>query len=62
VNDTTDMHLRANRMEGVIGVVACDKPPVGTLAAILEANVPAVLLSDGSIHPGTERKMSTSVP
>ena len=54
VNDTTDMHLRANAMAGVIGVVACDKPPVGTLAAILEHDAPAVLLSDGSIHPGMD--------
>jgi dihydroxy-acid dehydratase len=54
VNDTTDMHLRASDVAGVIGVVACDKPPVGTLAAILEHNAPAVLLSDGSIHPGTD--------
>lgn len=54
VNDTTDMHLRANAIAGIIGVVACDKPPVGTLAAILEHNEPAVLLSDGSIHPGTD--------
>ena len=41
-------------MAGLIAVVACDKPPVGTLAAILEHNAPAVLLSDGSIKPGTD--------
>ena len=54
VNDTTDMHLRASDVRGVIAVVACDKPPVGTLAAILEHDAPAVLLSDGSIHPGMD--------
>src|SRR3954447_5259629 len=54
VNDTTDMHLRASAVAGVIAVVACDKPPVGTLAAILEHNAPAVILSDGSIHPGID--------
>ena len=42
------------RIAGLIAVVACDKPPVGTLAAILEHNAPAVLLSDGSIRPGTD--------
>src|SRR3954464_11224137 len=52
VHDTMDVHLRASDVSGVVAVVACDKPPVGTLAAILEADVPAVLLSDGSIHPG----------
>jgi dihydroxy-acid dehydratase len=54
VHDTIDVHLRASDVAGMVAVVACDKPPVGTLAAILEANVPAVLLSDGSIHPGTD--------
>lgn len=54
VNDCTDMHLRANELAGVVAVVACDKPPVGTLAAILEHNAPAVVLSDGSIKPGVD--------
>jgi dihydroxy-acid dehydratase len=54
VNDSTEAHLKANDMAGVVTVVACDKPPVGTLAALLEHNVPAVMLSDGSIHPGTD--------
>ena len=46
------MHLAANRVAGLIAVVACDKPPVGTVAALLEHNVPSVILSDGSIKPG----------
>ena len=54
VHDSTDVHLRANAVEGVIAVVACDKPPVGTLAAMLEHDAPAVLLSDGSIRPGVD--------
>ena len=54
VNDSTETHLKANDMAGVITVVACDKPPVGTLAALLEHNVPALMLSDGSIHPGID--------
>jgi dihydroxy-acid dehydratase len=54
VNENIDLHLNANGLAGLIAVVACDKPPVGTLAAILEHNAPAVLLSDGSIKPGTD--------
>ncbi|HEY1776665.1 MAG TPA: dihydroxy-acid dehydratase [Solirubrobacteraceae bacterium] len=54
VNENIDLHLNANSMAGLIAVVACDKPPVGTLAAILEHNAPAVLLSDGSIRPGSD--------
>jgi dihydroxy-acid dehydratase len=52
VNDATAVHLAANRVAGLIAVVACDKPPVGTVAALLEQNVPSVILSDGSIKPG----------
>ena len=54
VNESIDLHLNANDIAGLIAVVACDKPPVGTLAAILEHNAPAVLLSDGSIKPGSD--------
>jgi dihydroxy-acid dehydratase len=54
VHDSTDMHVRGNDVAGVVAVVACDKPPVGTLAALLEHDVPGVILSDGSIRPGTD--------
>ena len=54
VHDSTDLHLRATDMAGVVAVVACDKPPVGTLAAVLEHNAPAVIVSDGSIRPGVD--------
>jgi len=54
VHDTTEVHLRANDVAGAIAVVACDKPPVGTVAALLEHNAPAVVFSDGSIRPGTD--------
>ena len=54
VNDTLDLHLSASSVVGVIAVVACDKPPVGTLAAILEHNHAAVLVPDGPIRPGID--------
>ena len=53
-NDTLCEHLSASGLEGTIAVVACDKPPVGTLAAILEHNRPAIIMSDGSIRPGVD--------
>ena len=43
-------------LAGTIAVVACDKPPVGTLAALLEHNQPSIIMSDGPIHPGTDPK------
>jgi dihydroxy-acid dehydratase len=54
VHDTMDVHLNANLVSGLIAVVACDKPPVGTLAAVLEHNAPAVLVPDGPIRPGVD--------
>ena len=47
-------HLSASGLEGTIAVVACDKPPVGTLAGILEHNRPAIIMSDGPIRPGRD--------
>jgi dihydroxy-acid dehydratase len=55
-NDGVCLHLEGSDVRGVIAVVACDKPPVGTLAAILERNVPAVIMSDGSIRPGVDSR------
>ena len=55
-NDSMCEHLSASGLEGIIAVVACDKPPVGTLAALLEHNRPAIIMSDGSIRPGKDSK------
>jgi dihydroxy-acid dehydratase len=54
VHDVAAVHLAANHVAGLLAVVACDKPPVGTVAAVLEHNQPAVILSDGPIRPGID--------
>ena len=51
-HDALCEHLEATGLAGTIAVVACDKPPVGTFAALLEHNQPAIIMSDGPIHPG----------
>jgi dihydroxy-acid dehydratase len=55
-NDALCEHLEATGLAGTIAVVACDKPPVGTLSALLEHNQPAIIMSDGPIHPGKDPK------
>ncbi|MEQ9688440.1 MAG: dihydroxy-acid dehydratase, partial [Bauldia litoralis] len=55
-HDALCEHLEATGLAGTIAVVACDKPPVGTLAALLEHNQPAIIMSDGPIHPGKDPK------
>ncbi len=53
-HDALCEHLEGTGLAGTIAVVACDKPPVGTLAALLEHNQPAIIMSDGPIHPGVD--------
>lgn len=53
-HDSVCEHLSASGLEGTIAVVACDKPPVGTLAGILEHNRPAIIMSDGPIRPARD--------
>jgi len=53
--DSVCEHVSASGLEGTIAVVACDKPPVGTLCALLEHNRPAIIMSDGPIRPGTDK-------
>jgi dihydroxy-acid dehydratase len=60
-HDSVCEHLSASGLAGTIAVVACDKPPVGTLAALLEHNRPAIMMSDGSIHPGVDPKSNNPV-
>jgi dihydroxy-acid dehydratase len=55
-HDALCEHLSATGLAGTIAVVACDKPPVGTLAAMLEHNQASIIMSDGPIHPGTDPK------
>ena len=60
-HDALCEHLSATGLAGTIAVVACDKPPVGTLAAMLEHNEPAIIMSDGPIHPGTDPKTGETI-
>ena len=60
-HDALCEHLSASGLAGTIAVVACDKPPVGTLAALLEHNRPAIIMSDGPIHPGHDPKTGETI-
>ena len=60
-HDSVCEHLSASGLEGTIAIVACDKPPVGTTAAILEHNRPAIIMSDGSVKPGTDSETNEPI-
>ncbi len=60
-HDSVCEHLSASGLAGTIAVVACDKPPVGTLAALLEHNQPAIMMSDGSIHPAVDTRSNEPI-
>lgn len=53
-NDGVCLHLSGTDAKGIVAIVACDKPPVGTLAALLEHDEPSIIMSDGSIRPGED--------
>src|SRR5258708_2606699 len=53
-HDAVCLHISGSEAKGIIAIVACDKPPVGTLAALIEHNEPAIMMSDGSIRPGVD--------
>ena len=60
-HDSICEHLSASGLAGTIAVVACDKPPVDTLSAILEHNQPAIMMSDGSIHPAIDPRSNETI-
>lgn len=60
-NDSISLHLESSNAKGTIAVVACDKPPVGTLSALLEHNTPSIIMSDGSIRPGIDPLTGESI-
>ncbi len=60
-HDALCEHLSATGLAGTIAVVACDKPPVGALAALLEHNQPSIIMSDGPIHPGKDPETGESL-
>ena len=60
-HDSVCEHLSASGLEGTIAVVACDKPPVGTVAAILEHNRPSIIMSDGSVRPGIDSETNQPI-
>jgi dihydroxy-acid dehydratase len=60
-HDSVCEHLSASGMAGTVAVVACDKPPVGTLAALLEHNQPSIMMSDGSIHPAIDPQSNQTI-
>ncbi|MEM7058534.1 MAG: dihydroxy-acid dehydratase [Pseudomonadota bacterium] len=59
--DSMCEHFSASGLAGIIAVVACDKPPVGTLSAVLEHNFPAIIMSDGSIRPGVDPRSNEPI-
>ena len=59
-HDALCEHLSATGLAGTIAVVACDKPPVGTLAALLEHNQPGIIMSDTMMPTSGLRRCSSA--
>ena len=52
IADSIELVARANYLDGVIALAACDKTMPGTIMALIRLNVPSLMLYGGSIAPG----------
>jgi dihydroxy-acid dehydratase len=55
IADSIELVARANYLDGVIALAACDKTMPGTIMALIRLNVPSLMLYGGSIAPGNYR-------
>jgi dihydroxy-acid dehydratase len=52
IADSIELVARANMLDGVIALSACDKTIPGTIMALIRLNVPSLMLYGGTIAPG----------
>ena len=55
IADSIELVARANMLDGVIALSACDKTIPGAIMALIRLNVPSLMLYGGSIMPGYHR-------
>jgi dihydroxy-acid dehydratase len=55
IADSIELVARANYLDGVVALSACDKTMPGTIMALLRLDVPGIMLYGGSIMPGNFR-------
>jgi dihydroxy-acid dehydratase len=53
IADSIELVARANYLDGVIALSACDKTIPGTIMALIRLNVPSLMLYGGTIMPGS---------
>ncbi len=61
IADSIELVARANYLDGVIALAACDKTMPGTIMALIRLNVPSLMLYGGSIAPGNLRGKDLTV-
>jgi len=61
IADSIELVARANYLDGVIALAACDKTMPGTIMALIRLNVPSLMLYGGSIAPGNYRGKDLTV-
>ena len=53
IADSIELVARANMLDGVVALSACDKTIPGTIMALIRLNVPSLMLYGGTIMPGS---------
>ena len=61
IADSIELVARANYLDGVVALSACDKTMPGTIMALIRLDVPGIMLYGGSIMPGNFRGKDVTV-
>ncbi len=61
IADSIELVARANYLDGVVALSACDKTMPGTIMALIRLDVPGIMLYGGSIMPGNFRGKDVTI-
>jgi dihydroxy-acid dehydratase len=61
IADSIELIARANYLDGMICLAACDKTMPGTMMAMIRCDIPSLMLYGGSIMPGNYRGKDITV-
>jgi dihydroxy-acid dehydratase len=61
IADSIELVARANYLDGVVALSACDKTMPGTIMALIRLDVPGIMLYGGSIMPGNYRGKDVTI-
>ncbi len=61
IADSIELVARANYLDGMICLAACDKTMPGTIMAMIRCDIPSIMLYGGSIMPGSYKGKDVTI-